>query len=239
MDKYNRHSDSGNGLWGGVVLLCVGLFFLLRRMDVSLPDWLFSWEMILILIGFLMGVKRKFQGAAWFIVTMVGAFFLLDDILPFTWHLDRFLWPSLLIVLGVYLIGRSASRRQRYQDYVVSGGGAGASSEDFLQITSMFSGNNKTILSKSFKGGSVTSMFGGVELNFMQADIQGEVVLDLSVMFGGVELTVPANWDVKMDVNTIFGGIEDKRSLAVTPMYDKVLILKGSCTFGGVEVRSY
>lgn len=238
MSKCNRHSDSGSGLWGGVVLLCIGLFFLLRRMNVSLPDWLFSWEMILIVIGFLMGIKNKFQGAGWFIVTMVGAVFLLDDIMPFTWHLDRYLWPTLLIVLGVYLIGRSASRRPRYPEYITPEGGAPAG-EDVLQVTSIFSGNNKTVLSKNFRGGSVTSIFGGVELNFMQADIQGEVVMDLSVMFGAVELTVPANWDVKMDVNTIFGGIEDKRSIGITPMPGKLLILRGSCTFGGVEIKSY
>ncbi|GEP93934.1 LiaF transmembrane domain-containing protein [Chitinophaga cymbidii] len=238
MSKCNRHSDSGNGLWGGVVLLCIGLFFLLRRMDISLPDWLFSWEMVLIVIGFLMGIKNKFQGAGWFVVTAVGAVFLLDDIMPFSWHLDRYMWPTLLIVLGVYLIGRSASRRPRYPEYVTPEGGAPAS-EDVLQVTSIFSGNNKTVLSKNFKGGSVTSIFGGVELNFMQADIQGEVVLDMSIMFGAVELTVPANWDVKMDVNTIFGGIEDKRSIGITPMPGKLLVLRGSCTFGGVEIKSY
>lgn len=250
MSKCNRHSDSGSGLWGGVVLLCVGLFFLLRKMDVSLPDWLFSWEMILIVIGFLMGIKNKFQGAGWFVVTMVGAVFLLDDIMPFTWHLDRYLWPTLLIVLGVYLIGRSASRRPRYQAYMPqedgSSGHSGFSSsssstggDDFLEMTTIFSGNNRTILSKNFRGGTVSTIFGSTELNFMQADIRGEVLLEISTVFGGVELTVPANWEVKTGVDTIFGGIEDKRSAVVTPMPDKVLVLKGACIFGGVEIKSY
>lgn len=239
MSKYNRHSDSGNGLWGGVVLFCIGLFFLLRKMDVSLPNWLFSWEMIVIIIGFLMGVKRKFQGVAWFIVTMVGVVFLLDDIVPFNWNLNHYLWPVLLMILGVYFIGRSASRKQRYEQLLAEEGGLSVAEGDILQVTSIFSGNNKTILSKNFKGGSITTIFGGTELNFMQADIHGEVILDITTMFGGVELTVPSNWDVKMDVNTIFGGIEDRRSTAITPMQDKVLVLKGSCTFGAVDIKSY
>lgn len=251
MGKCNRHSDSsGSGLWGGVALLCIGLFFLLRKMDVSLPHWLFSWEMLLIVIGFLMGVKSRFQGATWFIITAVGAVFLLDDIMPFTWHLDRYLWPVLLMVLGVYLIGRSASRKQRYAEYMPEEGGnsghsgfnsssSSAGGDDFLEMTSIFSGNNRTILSKSFRGGTVSTIFGSTELNFMQADIRGEVLLEITTVFGGVELTVPANWEVKTAVDTIFGGIEDKRSAVVTPMPDKVLVLKGSCIFGGVEIKSY
>ncbi len=36
-----------------------------------------------------------------------------------------------------------------------------------------------------------------------RADINGEAVLDITTLFGGVEIVVPASWDVKLDVNTI------------------------------------
>lgn len=237
MGSYNRHTDSSNnGLWGGVVVLIIGLIFLLRKMDLHLPDWVFSWPMVLILIGFVMGVKRKFQGAAWFILTFVGTVFLVNDIVPFEWHLQRFFWPIILIIIGVYMIGRATSRNKRYEEIMSES--STASREDFLQSTTIFSGTNKVILSKNFQGGTVTTIFGGTELNFMQADINGEVILDVTTMFGGVELIVPSHWDVKIDVNTIFGGIEDKR-MVVPASAGKVLVLKGSCTFGGVDLKSY
>ena len=37
-------------------------------------------------------------------------------------------------------------------------------------------------------------MFGGAEINFMQADIQGRVELEVNQVFGGTKLIVPAHW---------------------------------------------
>jgi predicted membrane protein len=146
------------------------------------------------------------------------------------------MWPIIMITIGVYLIGKATTRKQQYDEYVVQGG---STSEDFLQATTIFSGSNKVVLSKNFKGGNITTVFGGTELNFMQADINGEAVLDITTLFGGVEIVVPASWDVKLDVNTIFGGIEDKRTVGIMPTPGKVLIIKGSCTFGGVDLKSF
>lgn len=238
MGRYDRHPDnSSNGLWGGVIVLIIGLVFLLRKLDLHLPHWVFSWPMLLIVIGFVMGAKHKFQGAGWFILTFIGTIFLINDILPWDWQLQRFFWPIVLIVIGLFMISKAANRNKRYEE-IMAGDTAGASKEDFLQSTTIFSGTNKVILSKNFRGGSVTAIFGGTELNFMQADINGQVEMDITAMFGGIELTVPSHWDVKLDVNTIFGGIEDKR-MVVPASANKVLVLKGTCLFGGVELKSY
>ena len=81
---------------------------------------------------------------------------------------------------------------------------------------------------------------GGSEINLLLADIKHEVVLEINNVFGGTKLIVPANWDVKNDVTAIFGGIEDKRSMNTTPPDpSKVLVIKGTCLFGGIEVANY
>ncbi len=239
MGNYNRRHDSGNGsgLWAGVIILCIGLFIFLKKMGLELPNWLFSWPMILIAIGCIMGVKGKFQGIAWFIVTMVGCIFLVGDIVPFDWNLRRFIWPSILILIGIYIIGRSTSKKSQYEK--IFSADDSANSDDFIQATTIFSGTNKVILSKNFKGGNVTTVFGGTELNFSQADIEGEVFLEITTLFAGVEIIVPSSWDVRVDVNTVFGGIEDKRIVPPAIPSNKTLILKGSCTFGGVDLKSY
>ncbi|WP_126245465.1 LiaF transmembrane domain-containing protein [Chitinophaga rhizosphaerae] len=239
MSRYNRQHDSGSngGLWAGLIILCIGIFILLRRMGVFFPDWLFSWPMILIAIGFVMGVKGKFQGVAWFIVTFIGCVFLVGDIVPYNWNLRQFLWPAILIVIGIYIIGRATSKRQQYEQIFTAD--ESASQDDFLQATTVFSGTNKVVLSKNFLGGNVTTMFGGTELNFSQADINGEVILEITNLFAGTEIIVPSNWNVKVDINTVFGGIEDKRLVPPAIPTNKTLILKGSCTFGGVDLKSY
>lgn len=113
--------------------------------------------------------------------------------------------------------------------------------DDSIDSAAVFGGIKKNVVSKNFKGGEIVSVFGGTELNLMQADIQHPIVLEATQIFGGTTLIVPPHWYVKSDeMVAILGGIDDKRP----PMpqgYDpnKVLILKGTTLFGGLNIKSY
>jgi predicted membrane protein len=75
-----------------------------------------------------------------------------------------------------------------------------------------------------------------------QADFSApSVVLDCRVAFGGVELIVPSNWEVKNEISSSFGSVEDERSIQANISNEtrKILILRGSCSFGSVEIKSY
>jgi predicted membrane protein len=112
--------------------------------------------------------------------------------------------------------------------------------EDILDATAIFGGVNKTILSKNFRGGDITNIFGGTELDFTHADIQGRVVIDITQVFGGTKLIVPSNWHVVPDLSAIFAGVDDKRIKNQQALNnDKVLVLKGVSMFAGVDIRSY
>jgi len=51
---------------------------------------------------------------------------------------------------------------------------------------------------------------------------------------------VPSHWMVKSEIVTIFGGVEDKRVMStVIDTPDKVLILKGTVIFGGIEIKNF
>jgi hypothetical protein len=74
----------------------------------------------------------------------------------------------------------------------------------------------------------------------MQADIQGEIELDLTQIFGGCKLIVPSHWEIKSELVNIFGGVEDKRPTQnINTDHSKVIILRGTSIFGGIEIRSY
>ncbi|QXV67259.1 hypothetical protein INP83_09295 [Mucilaginibacter sp. 21P] len=113
------------------------------------------------------------------------------------------------------------------------------SHDDYLDSTSIFGGVNKTVLSKNFRGGDITNIFGGTEIDFTQADINGRVVVDITQVFGGTKLIVPANWHVIPDLAAVFAGVDDKRVKTGQPNMDKVLILKGVSLFAGIDIRSY
>lgn len=115
-----------------------------------------------------------------------------------------------------------------------------ATGDEHLDTTSVFGSVHKTVLSKNFQGGEVVNVFGGTELNFTQADIQGRVYIDVTQLFGGIKIIVPPHWQVTSDMAAIFAGIDDKRRPGGVPLNaEKTLILKGTSIFAGVEVRAY
>ena len=112
--------------------------------------------------------------------------------------------------------------------------------DDYLDAVSVFGGVKKTILSKNFRGGEIVNIFGGAELDFTQADIQGRVVIDITQIFGGTKIIVPSNWQVVSDLAAVFASVDDKRiKTTASPDSNKLLVLKGVSIFAGVDIRSY
>lgn len=111
---------------------------------------------------------------------------------------------------------------------------------DVLNSQAIFCGVRKRVLSKRFYGGKISTFFGGTEIDLSQADLGEQAILDVDVAFGGIKLVVPPHWDLKIDVANVFAGIEDKRMYSqATPDPAKVLVIRGTVIFGGLEIRSF
>jgi predicted membrane protein len=254
-----RHPSGGGTIWTGIFLLIIGGVALLKVMLFPIPEWVFTWPMLLIALGFFMGIRHGFRGAAWFILMVIGGAFLISS-KEFNKDfpgidLGQYLWPAVLILLGLFFIFKPRRHHRYWKEYAdntvddkiqsainsESKGTAGPTSgEDYIDTTSIFGGIKKNIISKNFKGGDITNIMGGSEIDLTQADINGIVTIDLTQIFGGTKLIVPSNWQVKAQMAAIFGGVEDKRSAqnaAIDP--NKILILDGTSIFGGIEIRSY
>ena len=81
---------------------------------------------------------------------------------------------------------------------------------------------------------------GGAEINLQQADIKQAAVLEVNNVFAGTKIFIPSNWDIKNEITAVFGGVEDKRSLNLpTPDAKKSIILRGTCVFGGIEIKNF
>ena len=76
--------------------------------------------------------------------------------------------------------------------------------------------------------------------NLTRADFTGTAEIELTTIFGGTKLIIPSNWTVRSEAVTIFGGLEDKRNMqTMIDNPDKVLLLKGTVIFGGIEIKSF
>lgn len=91
---------------------------------------------------------------------------------------------------------------------------ASETSAGAVNVSAFFSGVSKRVVSKAFTGGSVRARF------------------------GGVEIYVPREWNVELDVNVFLGGVTDERShLTVAEEGQPHLVIAGRAFLGGVEVK--
>lgn len=241
-EKRAKNHQKGKIL-AGIFFIGFGIVYLLENLGFAIPHWVFTWKMFLIAIGLVMLVKHNFKNFGGYVLIITGGLFMTNEFVPDTFD-TKMLWPIAFIMIGVSMIGKSLNlfghkkkmgRSCRVTDEVE------IESDDYLQSTTFFGGVTKNVVSKNFKGANMTTFFGGTEINLTKADLQQPATIDLSCGFGGVTIIVPSNWQVKSELTTIFGGIDDKRPLMDDTSRDsnKVLILKGSCFFGGVEIQSY
>lgn len=111
--------------------------------------------------------------------------------------------------------------------------------EDHLNATAIFGGIKKTILSKNFKGGKISNLFGGTEIDFSNADLTGVAILDISQAFGETTITVPGDWRIETDLSQLFAVVDDYRpNIGQNRNSDKVLMIKGVSICAGVEIVS-
>lgn len=255
MERY-RHIKSSR-IGSGLLLVIAGILLLGYKMGAPIPGWLFTWPVLLIAIGLLAGVRSKFHNPGSFIMILIGSIFLIDQQIPGI-EFHNYIVPIFLIGIGLLFILRPRphrfNRRYRRWDRMNSSPGtekenikpdesstsAYSSNEEYIDVVAVFGGVKRNIQSKNFKGGEIVSFMGGSEINFMQADIQHPIELEINNVFGGTKLIIPSNWDIKNEISAVFGSIEDKRNFNNSaPDTNKRIILKGSCVFGGIEFTNY
>ncbi len=228
---------------GGLIVVVVGTVLLAKQVGVDFPYWFFSWPMLLIAIGVYLGFRHSFRNLGWLFPTAIGSVFLISDIIP-ELELKQFVWPIIIICIGLVMIFRPRGRnrgaeywKQRYNQ----GNNSEYLSNNAFETVTIFGGDKKQIISKDFKGGESVCAFGGVEINLTQSDIIGTAEIEVVQMFGGTKIIVPPHWKVQSDeLVCIFGSLEDKRQVAgstVDPT--KTLVIKGTCIFGGIDLRSF
>ncbi len=234
MEEINKQK-SDRRVWLGALLIIIGGLFLLNSLnilDFRFSRIIISWPFFFFLIGLYILVqseKKVFGG----ILAGLGALFLLPRIFPgiiINWSI---VFPLLLIAIGLYIIFH---RRKKFELI------KGTVKDDVIDDVNIFGGGEKVITSANFKGGNITAIFGGSEINMTQCRLaEGINTIDIFALFGGTTIIVPKNWNVIVNVTTVLGGFSNKGIKDPTVEIDlsRTLVIKGLVIFGGGEVKNF
>jgi hypothetical protein len=237
----------------GVFLILLGALFILdnlRLIDAgSLWDY---WPLLLIVPGLtrLLSPSRPGQKLWGAILVVVGGLLLLRN-LDILWIPFHKVWPFLLVVFGGYLIFQTMTRRtdlaapsasdaSTRSGFATAVGSAGTATVSQLNEFALCGGGNRVVQSTDFRGGSITVVAGGFDIDLREAAIVGDrVSIDLFVMMGGVVLRIPENWKVVVNVTPLLGGSDLKaRTIAPPDGTVRTLVVNGFILMGGLEVKN-
>jgi predicted membrane protein len=97
-----------------------------------------------------------------------------------------------------------------------------------------FSGCTLNYQDQVFEGAELSAVFGGVKCDLREAVIEKDCAIEVSAIFGGIDILVPKHINVKVNSTCIFGGISNKtKPNAGAP----TLYITGTCMFGGVDIK--
>jgi len=234
----------------GVCLVLFGSLLTLDRMGLfEAAASLRLWPIILIAFGLWRVIERRESGRtlSGYVLAFVGSLLLLNN-----WGLLRvrfweLIWPAIIVFFGIRLImqrpgrPRDPSRTGPNAFMPVSADGSGT-----ISMLSFFGANKRTCNDKPFRGGEMSSIVGGTQLDLRQATIEPgqQAVIEILSILGGHELWVPSGWVVVNNVVPVLGGVEDKRlppvdADAQLPTDARPrLVLTGFVVLGGLIIKN-
>lgn len=218
------------------MLLAAGLLVLVDRLAPSAHVWqrlAVWWPLGLVALGFGGGVRlalatrTALRGPAF--LTLVGLVALVVTTDPLPDSLRPLLWPSLLVAAGVTMLVGVAVGRPGTQDGSV-----------VPRLVSVAESRHIVWPTGTFSLGSVTAVASGCVIDLREANpLNRRARIDVTALFGGVEIRVPENWAVKYER---FGREIEVPAPAPGPQVDaqeRPFLHVTAMTFlAGVEVRS-
>lgn len=214
----------------GLILTVVGVLFLLHNLGLYyIYDIWRYWPLLLIAAGLskLMWGRagERMFGA---IAVFIGSVFFVDNVFGWHVHLGQ-LWPVILVIVGISVVTRA-----------IRGPRAPGAVEDMSTVVreqAIIGGISRRNTSQSFQGGELTAFMGGCEIDLRDARMASpQAVIDCFVMWGGIDIKIPADWVVDPQLSVFAAGFEDKTKPPVQPAGR--LVIRGTAFMGGVEISN-
>ena len=214
----------------GLVVILIGAWLLLDRLDILYLGSPWRWIPSFFILFALWSIFTRRAGHILgpLIVIAVAGFIQLAIVVRDFRDIWHDWWPALLILVGFGIIYGSFRRRE---------GPEGSASD--LRIFAAFAGHEVQNSSSNFRGGQLTALFGGFEVDLKGARVaEPPAVIDVTCAFGGGDIRIPEEWNIENRTVAIFGATEDSRPGQKEQSATVDLVISGVVLFGGIEFKS-
>jgi hypothetical protein len=208
----------------GLAVMLAGFLLALDSLGWADAGQLFRyWPLALVAVGITKVVASGGQRSGGVAMIVLGTAFLA---LNLGWLSFPRVFAIILFLVGARIAWKALAPRSG----VPAGGPA---TSDIVAIL----GGSKRAVTGDFAGGQAFAFMGGSEVDLRRAGMaKDEVVLDVFVFWGGIEVKVPEEWEVVSHGLPILGGFVDNTRHPQTPQ--KRLVVTGMAIMGGIELKN-
>lgn len=240
--EHNRNRRLTPQLILGLLVIFLGVVFTLNNIGViDSEDYIRYWPVLLVVYGLVNLFERQSSsGRMWAgFWVVVGTIWTLNNLDITHVHFWSY-WPLILVVIGFGMMRGSVVRHQRVRRFsgAIASESIGTDEDSVINGVAILGGYKRSNNSQDFRGGELTAIMGGAELDLRDASIkEGEAVLDIFAFWGGAKIRIPEDWTVSLQGIPILGGFEDKTRPPRSGT-GKRLVIKGYAIMGGAEIAN-
>ena len=216
----------------GLLLIAAGVIFALNALNIADIDIFFDgWWTLFIIVPCGVGLFTEREQTGTLLGIAIGIFLLLScqDIVSFS-MLWKLLVPAIIVIIGLKMVftGLFGNKANEIISRMKQSG------NNPKVGYAAFSGCDINYDGEVFEGAELSATFGGVKCDLRNAVIEKDCAIQVSAIFGGIDILVPDNVNVKVHSNSIFGGMSNK---TVSRPNAPTIYISGTCMFGGVEIK--
>ena len=226
--------NTSNLIWG-LLFILIGLFIGLNTLDiVSFNIFFDGWWTLIIIIPCLIGLINKEDKTGDIIGLLIGVALLLNaqGIISFDiiWKLAA---PLILVIIGLSIILKG--NKDSKTDVAIKK--INSNDNEKTSVCSTFSSQNIKLNKEKINNLELNAIFGGIEYDLRNGVIKGDIVINVTAIFGGIDIIVPDDVNVKIKSTSIFGGASNKKQLMDDKEKKHTIYINASCVFGGVDIK--
>ena len=235
----------------GVILLAIAvIIFLNSVLGLGLHFDFFSWWPLFLIIPGISGIIADGPRFWNILLSIVGVGLLVQAQGFLTEKMSgAIFWPGLIIIFALWLIIGAFKPKKNYDPHIhnhrhfhdhkfYSNFSSNQDSNDYPEYVAVFSTHDTKNTSKSFRGGEITAVFGSLVIDLKEIELDSDATLDVSAVFGRVELILPSDLPIKMSATPVFGGIDNSTTNPSKADGKYTLHIDGSAVFGGIQIMN-